>query len=186
MVAKGHHFPDVTLTGVISADALLGLPDFRAGERTFQLLTQAAGRAGRGIKPGQVIIQTYYPDHPAVRHACRHDHASFMAEELLFRRAFSYPPSTRMAVIRFESKNGAASRAAAETATRLAVPLPDGVRLRGPAPAPIERIRGAWRWQILLNAPNREALRRVIEAVESNPPGRTVKMIVDVDPLSTL
>ncbi len=186
MVAKGHHFPDVTLTGVISADALLGLPDFRAGERTFQLLTQAAGRAGRGIKPGQVIIQTYYPDHPAVRHACRHDHASFMAEELLFRRAFSYPPSTRMAVIRFESKNGAASRAAAETAARSAGPLPDGVRLRGPAPAPIERIRGAWRWQILLNAPNREALRRVIEAVESNPPGRTVKMIVDVDPLSTL
>ncbi len=186
MVAKGHHFPNVTLTGVISADALLGLPDFRAGERTFQLLTQVAGRAGRGTKPGNVIIQTYYPDHPAVRHACQHDHASFMAEELLFRRAFSYPPSTRMAVIRFESKNGSAARSAAEAAARTANPLPAGVRLRGPAPAPIERIRGAWRWQVLLNAPNRETLRQVIERVEAEPPGRTVKMIVDVDPLSTL
>jgi primosomal protein N' (replication factor Y) len=186
MVAKGHHFPNVTLTGVISADALLGLPDFRAGERTFQLLTQVAGRAGRGTKPGRVIIQTYYPDHPAVRHACRHDHASFMAEELLFRKAFSYPPSTRMAVVRFESRNGSAAREAAESAVRSAAPLPEGVRLRGPAPAPIERIRGAWRWQILVNAPHRDALRHVLEAVESEVPGRAVKMIVDVDPLSTL
>lgn len=186
MVAKGHHFPDVTLTGVISADALLGLPDFRAGERTFQLLTQVAGRAGRGTKPGQVIIQTYYPDHPAVRHACRHDHASFMADELLFRRAFFYPPSTRMAVVRFESRNGAAARSAAQAAAQAANPLPAGVRLRGPAPAPIERIRGSWRWQILLNAPNRDVLRQVIEAVESDPPARTVKTIVDVDPLTTL
>lgn len=186
MVAKGHHFPDVTLTGVISADALLGLPDFRAGERTFQLLTQVAGRAGRGIKPGHVIIQTYYPDHPAVRHACRHDHSAFMEEELMFRRAFSYPPSSRMAVIRFESKRLTDARAAAQRARQQADPVPAGVRLRGPAPAPIERIRGAWRWQLLLSAPNRELLRTVIERVEEPPPPRTVRMVVDVDPLSTL
>ncbi len=100
MVAKGHHFPNVTLTGVISADALLGLPDFRAGERTFQLLTQVAGRAGRGDRPGRVIVQTYHTDHPAVRHACDHDVAAFNREELLFRTAFHYPPSVRMALVR--------------------------------------------------------------------------------------
>ena len=186
MVAKGHHFPNVTLTGVISADALLGLPDFRAGERTFQLLTQVAGRAGRGTKPGHVIIQTYYPDHPAVRHASSHDHPEFMSEELVFRHAFGYPPATRMAVIRFESKDGAAARAAAETASRLARPVPEEARLRGPAPAPIERLRGYWRWQILLNASSREILRELIVRTESETPPRSVRVVVDVDPLSTL
>ena len=93
MVAQGHHFPGVTLTGVISADALLNLPDFRSAERTFQLLTQVAGRAGRGDRPGRVIIQTYYPDHPAVRFACDHDVDAVLEEELVFRRAFSSPPS---------------------------------------------------------------------------------------------
>jgi primosomal protein N' (replication factor Y) len=186
MVAKGHHFPNVTLTGVISADALLGLPDFRAGERTFQLLTQVAGRAGRGEKPGHVIIQTYYPDHSAVRHACGHDHANFIEEELVYRRAFSYPPISRMAVIRFESKHLERARTAAREARQLADPLPDGVRIRGPAPAPIERIRGAWRWQLLLSGPNREALRTVIDRIETGTTTRSVRRVVDVDPLSTL
>jgi len=186
MVAKGHHFPNVTLTGVISADALLGLPDFRAGERTFQLLTQVAGRAGRGSKPGEVIIQTYYPDHPAVRHASGHDHPAFMDEELLFRRTFGYPPATRMAVIRFESKDGAAARAAAEAASRLVGSVPPDARIRGPAPAPIERLRGYWRWQILLNASSRETLRGLIARTEGETPPRSVRVVVDVDPLSTL
>jgi primosomal protein N' (replication factor Y) len=186
MVAKGHHFPDVTLTGVISADALLGLPDFRAGERTFQLLTQLAGRAGRGSKPGRVVIQTYYPDHAAVRHACRHDHAAFIEEELVYRRAFSYPPASRMAVVRFESKSLASAREAAQSARRAAEPVPDGIRIRGPAPAPIERLRGAWRWQLVLSAPNRDLLRTVVERVEHETRPRTVRTVVDVDPLSTL
>ena len=186
MVAKGHHFPDVTLTGVISADALLGLPDFRAAERTFQLLTQVAGRSGRGSRPGRVIIQTYFPDHPAVRHATTHDVTSFLDDELLFRNAFGYPPATRMAVVRYESRDMKAASTAATQAARAATPLPPGVRLRGPAPAPIERIRGAWRWQLLVTAPSRDLLREVLERIEAATPTRSVRTVVDVDPLSTL
>ena len=156
MVAKGHHFPDVTLTGVISADALLNLPDFRSGERTFQLLTQVAGRAGRGDRPGRVIIQTYYPDHPAVRFACHHDVDAFLEEELVFRRAFAYPPAARLALVRFESRNQNSARRAAEEAAHALGAIPDGVTGRGPAPAPIERIREYWRWQILISARNRD------------------------------
>jgi len=186
MVAKGHHFPKVTLTGVISADALLGLPDFRAGERTFQLLTQVAGRSGRGERPGRVIIQTYYPDHPAVRHACDHDVESFNREELTYRQAFQYPPAVRMALVRFESACADASRNAAEQAARATLPLPDGVRLRGPSPSPLERLRGRWRWQLLLSAPDRQSLRRVLERIDTLTVPNTVHRIIDVDPLSTL
>ncbi len=186
MVAKGHHFPNVTLTGVISADALLGLPDFRAGERTFQLLTQVAGRAGRGERPGRVVIQTYYPDHPAVRHAVGHDVTSFLAEELAFRRAFAYPPVARMALVRMESRGASSARRAAEAAARAIDPLPAGVRLRGPSPAPLERLRGSWRWQLLLSAPRRDLLRQLMERVESAEVPPDVRRVIDVDPLSTL
>jgi len=186
MVAKGHHFPRVTLTGVISADAMLGLPDFRAGERTFQLLTQVAGRAGRGEKPGKVIIQTYYPTHPAVVHAGSHDVESFMEEELVFRRAFAYPPAMRMALVRWESKTGQKARRAAELAVRAAQPIAPGVRVRGPAPAPIERIRSQWRWQVLVSAPNRNLLRETLARIESTTTPDGVRRIIDVDPLSTL
>jgi len=186
MVAKGHHFPNVTLTGVISADSLLGLPDFRAGERTFQLLTQVAGRSGRGERPGHVVIQTYYPDHPAVRHACDHDVESFNREELTYRQAFQYPPAVRMALIRFESAAGDAAQEAAEEASRAARPLPEGVRLRGPAPAPRERLRGRWRWQLLVSAPDRQRLRHVLQQIDVLPVSKKVHRIIDVDPLSTL
>jgi primosomal protein N' (replication factor Y) len=186
MVAKGHHFPGVTLTGVISADALLNLPDFRAGERTFQLLTQVAGRAGRGDRPGRVIIQTYYPDHPAVRCACRHDVVTFLSEELVFRRAFAYPPAARLALVRLESRNQSAARRAAETAAEAIGRPASSVRIRGPAPAPIERIREYWRWQILISASNRESLRALLERVDETSVPRNVRRIVDVDPLSTL
>jgi len=186
MVAKGHHFPNVTLTGVISADSLLGLPDFRAGERTFQLLTQVAGRSGRGERPGRVVIQTYYPDHPAVRHARDHDVESFNREELTYRQAFHYPPAVRMALVRFESASLDAARAAAEEAARAARPLPDAVRLRGPAPAPLERLRGRWRWQLLVSAPDRQRLRQVLEGIDTLPVPRNVHRVIDVDPLSTL
>jgi primosomal protein N' (replication factor Y) len=186
MVAKGHHFPNVTLTGVISADALLGLPDFRSAERTFQLLTQVGGRAGRGDRPGRVIIQTYYPEHPAVRCAARHDSAGFLAEELVFRRAFRYPPAARMALIRYESKSLPAVRSAAESGSAAATDSGPGVRIRGPAPSPLERLRGYWRWQILISAPSREILRATVERIESVPHPASVRRIVDVDPLSTL
>jgi primosomal protein N' (replication factor Y) len=186
MVAKGHHFPAVTLTGVISADALLSLPDFRAGERTFQLLTQVAGRAGRGSRAGRVIIQTYYPEHPAVRHACQHDVDAFLAEELTYRRAFQYPPSVRLALVRFESRTSERARQAAVEAAGLAQPLPEALRLRGPAPAPLERIRGQWRWQLLLTAPRREPLRQVLDRMETAKLARGTRRVVEVDPLSTL
>jgi primosomal protein N' (replication factor Y) len=186
MVAKGHHFPNVTLTGVISADAMLGLPDFRAGERTFQLLTQVAGRAGRGDRPGRVVIQTYYPDHPAVRLACRHDVTTFLAEELVFRRGFGYPPITRLALVRFEAADERRCRSAAEAAAEAVSPLPARVRLRGPAPAPLERIRNHWRWQILLTAANRELLRECLEKIEGLKVPRNVRRVIDVDPTSTL
>jgi primosomal protein N' (replication factor Y) len=186
MVAKGHHFPNVTLTGVISADAMLGLPDFRAGERTFQLLTQVAGRAGRGERPGLVVIQTYYPEHPAVRLASRHDVTTFLAEELLFRRSFSYPPVTRLALVRYESAQERLARDAAEAGARALQPPPGRVRLRGPSPAPLERIRGLWRWQLLVSAANRELLREALASVEQQPLPARVRRIVDVDPASTL
>ncbi len=186
MVAKGHHFPNVTLTGVISADSLLGLPDFRSGERTFQLLTQVAGRAGRGDTPGRVLIQTYYPDHPAIRHASHHDVKSFANEELVFRRSFGYPPASRMALVRFESASQSAARAACGEAADAAHDPPDGVRLRGPSPAPLERLRGQWRWQLLVTASNRTLLRSVLEPIEAVPISSRVRRIIDVDPLSTL
>jgi primosomal protein N' (replication factor Y) len=186
LVAKGHHFPNVTLTGVISADAMLGLPDFRAGERTFQLLTQVAGRAGRGSKHGRVIIQTYYPDHPAVRHASSHDVTSFLEEELVFRRAFSYPPATRMAVVRWESRARRDAMHAAEDAIRSVRSIPPGVRIRGPAPAPLEKIRNLWRWQALVTAPNRDLVRDVLARIETANPPDSVRRVIDVDPLSTL
>ncbi len=186
MVAKGHHFPNVTLTAVISADALLGLPDFRAGERTFQLLTQLAGRAGRGVSPGRVVIQTYHPEHPAVLHAANHDVAAFTGEELRFRRAFGYPPVTRAALVRFESPSAEAVRAAAEEAGRRIRPVPEGVRVRGPAPSPMERLRNRWRWQLFLTAPTRPPLREVISRIESEAPRGDVHRVVDVDPFSTL
>jgi len=186
MVAKGHHFPNVTLTGVISADALLGLPDFRSAERTFQLLTQVAGRAGRGERPGHVVVQTYHPDHPAVRHAAAHDVAAFSGEELVFRRTFGYPPAARMALVRYQGESLPRTRAACREAAEAAAPLPAGVRLRGPAPCPLERLRGQWRWQILLSAPNRNVLRTVLERIEAVSLPAGVRRIVDVDPLSTL
>ncbi|MCP4896698.1 MAG: primosomal protein N' [bacterium] len=186
MVAKGHHFPNVTLTGVISADAMLSLPDFRAGERTFQLLTQVGGRAGRGTKPGRVILQTYYPDHPAVRHAAQHDTASFLEEELLYRSAFSYPPAARMILARFESASEGSARKVATAAARAASSASEGVRVRGPAPAPLEKIRNRWRWQVILTASNRASLRPALAAIESLQIPSSVHRVIDVDPLSTL
>jgi len=186
MVAKGHHFPRVTLTGVISADALLNLPDFRAGERTFQLLTQVAGRSGRGESPGRVIIQTYYPDHPAILHAAGHDVSSFLDEELRFRRAFQYPPVHRMALVRFESLAIDAARQAAEQAAACLKPAPEGLRVRGPSPAPMERLRERWRWQLLLSAPRRQPIWRALEVLEALKIPAGVLRVIDVDPISTL
>lgn len=187
MVTKGHDFPNVTLVGVIAADAGLNFPDFRAAERTFQLLAQVAGRAGRGRRPGRVLVQTWNPEHPCLVAASRHDHAAFAARELEQRRALGYPPFTHAAAIRVDGRDPrdveAAARQVADILTRAGAGL-EGTRLRGPAPAPIERIRGRTRWAMLLTAANRADRARLLAALDAADLAlpRDVRVAIDVDP----
>jgi primosomal protein N' (replication factor Y) len=166
MVAKGHDVPGVTLVGVIAADLGLHFPDFRAGERTFQLLTQVAGRAGRGDEPGKVVIQTFLPDHYAIALARTHDYGTFCREELSRRQPHGYPPYRAMVQLLLSGQQETAVREAAELLARLArsAPVPDpepsAVRVLGPAPAPITKIRDRYRWQVLLLG-RRDAVREV-------------------------
>jgi primosomal protein N' (replication factor Y) len=182
MVAKGHDFPGVTAVGVLSADTLLNFPDFRAAEKTFDLVAQVAGRAGRGDVPGTVHVQTFHPQHPAIRRAAAHDVDGFAAEELAFRRAFFYPPFSELASVLISS---ARREKAEEEAGRIGESLRKlgaGLRLSGPAPAPLERLQGRWRFQILLRSSKRTA---VLDALESAVPERAsagVQVAVDVDP----
>jgi primosomal protein N' (replication factor Y) len=188
MVAKGHDFQRVTLAGVISADTLLGLPDFRAAERTFQLLTQVAGRAGRGELPGAVLVETYYPEHYAIQHAARQDYDPFFEKELHFRRLLHYPPFTALAnVLVRDRKVENAIRWSRQVAAFLAPLDARGVKVLGPAPAPLARLRRDFRFQFLLKAAKRMQLTRALEAcldycAKKEIPENAV--IVDVDPLS--
>ncbi len=150
MIAKGHDFPQVTLVGVISADVGLGLADFRAAERTFQLLTQVAGRAGRGEVAGEAIVQTVHPAHYTIRHACRQDYRAFYEEEIKFRRAMRYPPAVALinAVVK-----GSSLSAALTDAAEIVRALTTGVepfRVLGPAPAPLSRLKGEHRAQFFM------------------------------------
>ena len=187
MVSKGHHFPGVALAAVLSADSYLTFPDFRAVERTYTLLTQLAGRAGRGERPGKVVIQTYHPEHYAIQAALAHDDAAFAAEEMRFRRVFHYPPYTRMIQLLVRDADRAkAERVLADLTARLRDhPLSRGVRLSGPAPAPFERLRGKWRFQLLLRAVNGRRLRDLVGAVLADAPA-SVDLVVDVDPQQLL
>jgi primosomal protein N' (replication factor Y) (superfamily II helicase) len=188
MVAKGHDFPGVTLVCVVSADTGLLLPDFRAAERTFQLLTQVAGRAGRGQEPGLVLVQTYNPEAEPVARAAAHDFVGFAQTELLWRRALDYPPYSRLAAIHLEGRDAgqtaASARALARAVERSLPPAASGVRLLGPAPAPLSRLRGHCRWQLLLKAPQHRVLRPVLDAVERALVAlpRGVRGVLDVDP----
>jgi primosomal protein N' (replication factor Y) len=182
MVAKGHDFPGVTAVGVLSADTLLNFPDFRSAEKTFQLVSQVAGRSGRGGTPGTVHVQTFHPQHPAIRLAASHDLHGFAAQELEFRRAFFYPPFSELAaVVTSSADRDRAERASAEVGEALRG-APGGLRLSGPAPAPIERIQGRWRFQILLRAADRKRILAALEAAipERSPSGTRID--VDVDP----
>lgn len=186
MVSKGHHFPNVALTAVLAADAYLSFPDFRAVERTYNLLVQVAGRAGRGEKPGRVVIQTYHPDHYAIQAALRGDDEGFAREELRFRRVFHYPPYTRMVQLLARDKNrdrawAAISALAAELAAH---PLARAVRLSGPAPAPLERLRGEWRFQLLARSADGRGLHRMLEEVLPKNP--SYDLVIDVDPQQLL
>jgi primosomal protein N' (replication factor Y) len=182
MVAKGHDFPGVTAVGVLSADAILNFPDFRSAEKTFQLVAQVAGRAGRGSSPGTVHVQTFHPDHPAIRRAAVHDTAGFAEEELTFRRSFFYPPFSELAAITVSST--ARERAEAEAARigEKARTAGAGLRLSGPAPAPLERLQGQWRFQLLLRGSDRRGLLGALEACAPSRPPAGVRVAVDVDP----
>lgn len=188
MIAKGHDFPRVTLVGVVSADVGLGMADFRASERTFQLLTQVAGRAGRGDQPGEAIIQTLYPDHYSIQLACRQDYPAFYERELQFRRAMRYPPLVSIVntIVRGRTFSGAMDDAA-DLVERLR-PLSDraGFRVLGPAPAPLGRLRGEYRAQFLLKGANRRDMRDALLAVVSARPDLQRRVVVDVDPISVL
>jgi len=188
MIAKGHDFPRVTLVGVVSADVGLGLADFRSSERTFQLLTQVAGRAGRGEQPGEVIIQTLYPDHYSIQLACRQDYRAFYDRELHFRRAMRYPPLVFLinVVVRARTFAGAMDDAAA-LVERLRVEADTGAfRVLGPAPAPLGKLRGDYRAQLLVKGTNRRSMREALLAALAARPDLQRRVVVDVDPVSVL
>ncbi len=191
MITKGHDVPGVTLVGVVHADAGLNFPDFRAGERTFQLLAQVAGRAGRGDKPGRVVVQTLQPDHYSLRAAMTHDYATFAEAELTARRELGYPPFSRLVLLRFEGEDGPAVEAVARDAARALRERADGrLGVLGPAAAPLERLRQRWRHQILVRGASGTLVRQVVG--EALPELRAVarpkaiRVIVDVDPQQML
>lgn len=193
MVAKGHDFPNVTLVGVMSADASLNFPDFRAAERTFQLLTQVAGRAGRGTLPGQVLVQAYEPDHYAIACAQTHDFAAFVQAELAHRQELGYPPFTFLALVRYEGEDEAVLNKVADAQSdawvKAITPLGPQMILLGPAPAPLARLRGHYRVHVLLKAPSRLLLRQALQRLPKHPGrvhGTPIKRIVDIDPINML
>lgn len=188
MIAKGLDFPGVTLVGVVQADLSLHLPDFRAGERTFQLLTQVAGRAGRGDRSGEVIVQTFTPFHPAIQAARNLDYEGFIDQELEFRRELGYPPVGRLVCITLRSANEElAQLTAASLAKRIQECLTTGAQLGGPAPAPLAKARGEFRYQLMLRAPTTRAITEPLKDVlrEFKWP-ETVAWSVDVDAVSLL
>jgi len=186
MLSKGHHFPGVVLTAVLSADAYLGFPDFRAVERTYALLTQLAGRAGRGESPGRVVLQTYHPDHYAIRAALDHDDAAFAEQELRFRRLFDYPPFSRMALVWVKDRDRErAARRIRELGEALRrQPAAGGLRITGPAPAPLERLKGEWRFQLAVRGPVGRDVRAALAAALA--PRQEAGVVVDVDPYQLL
>jgi len=188
MIAKGLDFPNVTLVGVVNADTALHLPDFRAAERTFQLVAQVAGRTGRGDRPGRVLVQTYSPEVAAIRRAAKHDYLGFVADELPEREQFGYPPYGR--VVRLIARGpdlDAVRRHLGEVATALRAAASGTVRVDGPAPAPVEKIKNLYRMHLQMRAPSPRPLQDALHAVLpglATPAG--VELAVDVDPMSML
>ncbi len=192
MIAKGHDFPNVTLVGVVSVDAGLSMPDFRSAERAFQLITQVAGRAGRGELPGRVLIQTFHPHHYALRHACAQDYDAFFEEEILYRKNLNYPPFVALASLLIHGEDFTRVQTTADELRRT---LDDAntdraCRILGPAPAPLARLRGEHRLQILLKSRNRPRLRAVVEmamAAAGQVRGCDIQSVnVEIDPVNLM
>jgi primosomal protein N' (replication factor Y) (superfamily II helicase) len=190
MLAKGHDFQRVTLVGVISADGLLSMPDFRAAERTFQLLTQVAGRAGRGELHGRVLIQTFYPDHYAIQDAVKQDYLSFFERETNFRRTMGYPPFTSLAnVIVRDTNLEKAIRWSRQLSEYFSPHNGKGVRILGPATAPLARLKKEYRFQFLLKSPKRTVLTKLLAGALDHCEASEIPdtaVIVDMDPLSLM
>ena len=194
MITKGHDFPRITLVGVVSADVTLGLPDFRAAERTFQVLTQVAGRAGRGEVSGEVIIQTYAPQHYAIQHAQTHHFLGFYAEEMTYRRRLGYPPAVRLAALRFDGRDPQAVEQFCQAFVALFRPYirqAEGVTILGPAPAVLAKLKNRYRWHLLVKAPTTRRLHEVIEQgfsalKQAAIPRNGVRLAIDVDPINLL
>jgi primosomal protein N' (replication factor Y) len=192
LVAKGHDFPGVTLVGVVSADMGLALPDFRAAERTFQLLTQAAGRAGRGDVPGRVLVQTFYPEHYAIRRAAEQNYEAFFAKEIRFRRAMHYPPGAALANIIAQDRILDRATLIAKEIQKFFASVTgaaQGIQVLGPAPAPLSRIKGRYRIQFLVKAASRARLNGILGRLVEHCDERSIlprSVMIDVDPASIM
>lgn len=188
MITKGHHFPNVTMVGIVLADTGLGLPDFRAGERTFQLISQVTGRAGRGERPGRVIIQTFQPEHHSIVTARNHDYAGMFRQEIHLRKSLGYPPFSRLVNIKIEGREEGGVRDTAAKLAALARKMPQNIQpeILGPAPAPLTRLKDRFRWQILLKSEKLGFLHNALRVLETDfisyGRGGRVKISVDVDP----
>jgi primosomal protein N' (replication factor Y) len=185
MIAKGHDIHGVTLVGVVGADAALGFPDFRAAEKTFQLLTQVAGRAGRGANPGKVVLQTYFPDHYAVQYAARHDFTGFYDKELRFRSWMHYPPYSSLANVLVRGDQlDEVLRWSGTLGKWFEKTRHQGVRVLGPAAAPIPRLKRDYRYHFVLKSPSREKLNSLLRSMLGYTASQKIprtNLIVDVD-----
>ena len=195
MIVKGHDFPNVTFVGVVSADTSLHFPDFRSSERTFQLLTQVAGRAGRGESLGKVLIQTFNPDHYSIQRAKDHDFVGFYQEEIEFRRALEYPPFTRLVNFRLVGNSEKKTKTMAEGMGKIGQSMlkkgfRKGIELLGPSTAPFAKMKGKFRWQMLAKAENSRWLHQFAQELsfrmEAEIKGKGVNLDIDVDPVFIL
>ncbi len=194
MVAKGHDYPGITLVGVISAESILALPDFRHSEKTFQLLTQVAGRAGRGETPGEVVIQAFAPDHFSINYARTHDYKSFYSKEIFLREKMAYPPFTRMALVRFEGEDRSKLYEKANRFKKLLQRhAEESILIRGPKSAPLSKLRGRFRLQLILRSPSGKGLNRTLRTINSllEEKGNDIALstgdyIVDIDPYNLM
>mgnify|MGYP002399312689 FL=1 len=186
MITKGHDFPFITLVGVICADTSLNIPDFRSAERTFQQLTQVAGRGGRGATPGKVIIQTFNPQHFALKHVQNHDYKSFYAEEIAFRKDLGYPPFSRIINLRLSATKKETLLEQAmrlkDAAQKLCAQYGSKVEIIGPAESPLAKIKNRWRWQMMLKSENAAALHQLARRLMQTTGTSSVKITLDVDP----